>query len=485
MIKWLVRFLQGFLLFAVIVGGTFFVLRTFFGLRVELDGSTFRPSLSFYSPEEHYRSLEQSRAKQNLGEPVPLPDPVPAVAEAPAPPAPVKTSVPNPPPAATRSAPAAWTDFRGPRRDGRYEGPVSLRWPLPQLWKQPIGLGYASFIAAGGRAFTIEQRRQQEVVTAYDMRTGRELWKNGWDAEFREALGGDGPRATPTLDGNRLYALGATGEFRCLEAATGKQIWARNILTDAKAANLTWGMAAAPLIVDDKVVVLPGGSNGSSVMAYQKNTGEPVWMSLDDQASYVTPMLVQLGGRRQVLVITATRVVGLAPEDGTLLWEHPWDSTQNINISQPVLLSDSRVFLSGGYGMGAAAIELTRDGERFAVKTLWQNNRMKNKFNTSVLHEGHLYGLDEGILACVEGATGQQKWKGGRYGYGQVLLAAGHLIVISESGELALVQATPESYRELSRFQAIEGKTWNHPAVAGGVLLVRNANEMAAFRLNP
>jgi outer membrane protein assembly factor BamB len=296
-------------------------------------------------------------------------------------------------------------------------------------------------------------------------------------------MGGDGPRATPTWDDGRIYALGATGELRCLDAATGKQIWGRNILSDNRASNLEWGMSGAPLIVDDKVIVQPGGSPGRSVVAYNKLTGEPVWRALDDRQAYVSPMLVTLGGARQILVVSSNRVVGLTPENGSLLWEYPWNTSMGINCSQPIVVDANRFFISSGYGKGAALVEVKKDGGGFAARTVWENTMMKNKFNNSVLYNGHVYGLDEGILTCIDVETGQRKWKGGRYGYGQLLLADGHLIVLSDTGELALVKASPDQHTEVAKFSALEGKTWNHPAIADGRLLVRNATQMACFNL--
>jgi outer membrane protein assembly factor BamB len=381
-----------------------------------------------------------------------------------------------------------WTDFRGPTRDGRYdEVAIKTSWPasgLPPMWKQPVGGGYASFVIAEGRAYTIEQRRDQEVVAAYDVETGRELWTHGWTAQFSESLGGDGPRATPTWNDGRVYALGAAGEFRCLDAKTGKLIWNRNILTDNGAQNIEWGMAASPLIVDDKVIVLPGGGSGKSVTAYNRLSGSPVWKVLDDQASYTSPMLVTLAGRRQVLVVTASRIVGLAVEDGALLWETPWQNSASINVSQPIIVSQNRFFISASYGKGAALVEVNGAGKSFSARKVWENNAMKNKFNSSVLQDGYIYGLDEGILTCIEAASGERKWKGGRYGYGQLLLASGHLIITTEDGEIVLVRATPDAHTELARFSSLEGRTWNTPAIAGGRLLVRNTTQMAAYNIS-
>src|ERR1039458_327636 len=202
-----------------------------------------------------------------------------------------------------------------------------------------------------------------------------------------------------------------------------------------------------------------------------------------DQAAYASPTLATVGGRRQMLVITAKRVVGLTVEDGRLLWEYPWATQQGINAAQPIAVAANRVYLSSAYGHGAAVLELTPLGGGFQTRVVWSNNRMNNKFNSAVLYEGYLYGLDDGILACVDVASGERKWKGGRYGYGQLLLASGHLVVLTEEGEIVLVRATPEKLQEVARFSALEGKTWNIPAISDGLLLVRNEVEMAAFRI--
>ncbi|HXV62303.1 MAG TPA: PQQ-binding-like beta-propeller repeat protein [Vicinamibacteria bacterium] len=446
---------------------SFVHLHWLFGLRVEVDGTGARPIFSFAARDRHYEALERSRARQEL-----------------------EASGSSSRGDVIGASPSglAWPRFRGPSMDGHYPGSIVTRWPdagLPLLWKQPVGGGYASFVIAGGRAFTIEQRRDEEVVAAYDLATGRELWAHGWPAEFRETLGGPGPRATPTWDDALVFALGATGELKVLEESEGRVIWERNILDDASASNLTWGMAASPLIVDEKVILLPGGSNGNSVVAYDKRSGAAIWSSLDDTQAYTSPMLVTLSGMPQILVVGARRVMGITVENGSLLWDYPWVTNQGINVAQPVVFDGNRVFLSAGYGHGATVLEVTQAGSGFSARPVWSNVRMKNKFTSSVLHDGYLYGLDEAILACVEAATGELQWKGGRYGYGQLLVASGHLVVLTERGELVLVEATPERHAEVARFQAIEGKTWNHPAIADGILLVRNANEMAAFRIAP
>ena len=314
---------------------------------------------------------------------------------------------------------------------------------------------------------------------AYDLMTGRELWAHTYDANFQESMGGDGPRATPVWHDGLIYSQGATGELRCLDAVTGSLKWSKNILEDNGAQNIQWGMSNSPLIVDDKVIVTPGGSNGKSVVAYHRLTGVGVWKSLDDKTSYTSPMLVTLAGKRQILAVNATRAVGLDPESGAMLWEFPWKTEYDINSAMPLIVDDSHFFISAGYGHGAALVEVSAAG----AKAVWQNTKMKNKFNHSVLYNGYIYGFDESILACIDAKSGELKWKGGRYGYGQLLLASGHLVIIGEQGELALVKATPDGHQELAKFSAIEGKTWNSPAISDGFLLVRNSAEMASYRM--
>ncbi len=489
--------------------GVLFVghLLWFYGMHVELAGSAKRPIITFLDTESHYNKLDdpsrraapevlernQAASPETSQEPAQSATAEPAAnslepveraavetgGEA-------KSSAAEPEPEAA-SSDAYWTNFRGPNRDGHYEQmPIRTDWPedgLPELWRQTVGGGYASMTVANGRIFTIEQRRGDEVVAAYDLNTGGELWTHSWPARFEESMGGPGPRATPTWDAGKVYALGATGEFHVLEEATGKLIWKKNILDEANASNLQWAMAGSPLIVDDKVIVQPGGRD-SSIVAYDKLSGEPVWKSLSDKSSYTSPVVVTLLGRRQILTVTADRMIGLAIEDGSLLWEFPWYTSGGGNISQPLVVDDEHVFISAGYGHGAALVKLAGASDAIRAEEVWKNNNMKCKFNPPVILDGHVYGLDEGILASIDVWTGERDWKGGRYRFGQLLLADGHLIVLTESGEVVLVRATPEGHQELARFQALEGKTWNNPAIANGKLLVRNQTEMACYDLS-
>lgn len=461
------------------------------------------PSVFLQNPDQeaHYDELERHRAAQRQHPPSEsqpsnespsaetASTSTPATTEATTAPASESASATTATASAPKAARNSWSEYRGTNRDGHYDGlKILTSWPSGgprQLWKQPVGGGHASFVAADGLAFTIEQRRRQEVVAAYDVETGREVWTQGWDAEFKENMGGDGPRATPTWHEGRIYALGAKGDLKCLDAKTGKVYWSKNILSDARASNLEWGMSGSPLIVDDKVIVQPGGTSGKSVMAYNKDNGQIMWSSLNDQQAYVSPMLATLAGKQQAVVVTSTRVVGLEINDGSLLWEYPWNTQMGINCSQPLVVGPNRLFISSGYGKGAAVAEITNSGGGFAAKTVWQNTFLKNKFNSSVFYQGYIYGLDDpGILTCLDVETGERKWKGGRYGLGQLVLADGHLIITTEEGEVVLVKATPDQHTELARFSALEGRTWNNPAIVGGRLLVRNAEYMACYDIS-
>ena len=354
------------------------------------------------------------------------------------------------------------------------------------MWKKPIGGGRASFSVAGGRAFTIEQRQRNEVVAAYDVKTGEELWTNAWPERFSQWMGGgEGPRATPTWADGMIFALGGRGELRGLDADTGKTVWRTNILQDTGAENLRWGMSGSPLVVGDAVIVLPGGRGGRSIAAYDRQTGKPLWTALDDEQAYVSPMQATLLGIPQLLVVTGERLVGLSLDRHELLWEFPWTTDHGITVAQPIVVGDNRVFYSSSYGSGAVVIELTKEGERITARPVWRNIFMKNRMSSSILHEGFLYGLDDGILVCLDAATGMRKWKNGRYGHGQLLVAGGHMVVITEEGELVLVALSPDKLQEVARIPALEGETWNVPAFADGILLVRNTQEMAAFDLRP
>ena len=461
----------GIALFSVLYAGpVIFLLVRFTGLQIEWRGG-YKPALTYHKTAPNYEALEKQRA---LAVEVQGRDPVDLGSV-------ISSS--------KEQRGGSWPGFRGSQRDGHYdETPILTNWPatgLRLLWRQPIGGGYASFAIAQGLAFTIEQRREEEAATAYDVQTGREIWADRWKDKFSDSYAEDGPRATPVWSEGKIFALGAMGELRCLDALSGKLIWSRNVLVENKGPAPTYGVAASPLIEQEKLIVLTGAGHGRSVACYDKHNGKVIWSALDDVMGYASPMLVTLAGQQQLLICAETRTVGLRLKDGKLLWEYPWRVLHDQNpIAQPVMLGTNRFLLSAGYFTGCAAVEIARNDTGFAARKVWQNKNLKNKFTSSGLWQGHIYGLDEDILTCLDAETGERKWKDGHYGYGQLLLAGGHLIILSGEGDLVLVRATPERREELARFPAIHGKTWNHPAIANGKLLVRNAAEMACFEIS-
>ena len=443
------------------------------------------------TPEE--RLLAQ--AKDELPAP-PKAAPAPAASDAPAPvvataPAAAVPAVAEPAtvPAATPSTPVAsastadWPGFRGAARDGIVRGTtIDIDWtksPPVELWRRPIGPGWSSFAVRGDLVYTQEQRGDDEIVSAYSLKTGKPVWGHHDPARFWEANAGAGPRATPTLANGRVYTLGATGIVNALDAATGAVIWSHNASADTGSKAPDWGFSGSPLVVDDLVIVATSGR----LAAYDSATGTRRWIGPEGNDSYTSPELMTIDGVRQVVFLSGTGLVGVGLADGKPLWQHEW---KGYPIVQPSQTADGGILFAINESSGTRRVAVTRDGGAWKVEERWTTNGLKPWFNDFVVHKGHAYGFDGTILSCIDLADGTRKWKGGRYGAGQLVLLADQdaLLVLSEEGGLALVSATPDSFKELGRASAITGKTWNHPVVAGGVLLVRNGEEMAAFRVS-
>lgn len=399
----------------------------------------------------------------------------------------IKTAKPASLSALDASAPR-FTDFLGPNRDGIVPG-VKLITDLSknapkELWRRPVGGGYASFVLGGGLAVTIEQRGEEEMIVALDLKTGTERWTRGYPGHFKESLGGNGPRATPTIADNEVFALGASGLLVALDLETGKEKWQTNILKDASAGNITWGMCGAPLVTADKVIVNPGGPQDHGVMAYDRATGKPLWHAGSSKAAYSTPVLAKLAGVEQVLIFDSNGVAGYELKTGTELWRHLFPTFNGINVAQSLALPGDQVFISAGYDAGAVLVQVKKDGDKWSVAPVWQNKKLKCKMGSAIYYEGHLYGLDDGILACLDAKTGDRKWKGGRYGHGQLLLRNNVLVIQAESGDLVLVAADPAAHKELAKLPMLPGgKTWNAPALAGNLLLLRNHFEAVLLEL--
>jgi outer membrane protein assembly factor BamB len=334
---------------------------------------------------------------------------------------------------------------------------------------------------SGDLIFTQEQRGEEEVVSCYRLDTGAPVWAHTDPVRFYESNGGAGPRATPTIHGNRVYSLGATGIVNALDAATGGLVWSRNAAAETGTPIPGWGFAGSPLVVDDLVIVAVSGQ----LVAYDAATGASRWKGPRRGGGYSSPHLVTLGGLRHVVLLSGGGAMGVKPADGTLLWEHAWEA--GVSIVQPGMI-DGDLLLSGGDmmgGIGMRRLAISRGPNGWTAESRWSTRGLKPYFNDFVVHEGHAYGFDGTILAAIDLADGTRKWKGGRYGAGQAVLLAEQdlLLVVSEEGALALVSAAPDKFTEVARVDALEGKTWNHPAVVGNVVLVRNGEEMAAFRL--
>lgn len=400
-----------------------------------------------------------------------------------------------------QAGPNDFPRYRGRHADGQIIGlalelpATGGNWQPAVRFRQPCGGGYAGFAVAGEGAVTIEQRDSQEVVVCYRRSTGEEAWAYGYSASFEhvEPMGGNGPRATPTIDGDEVFSLGAKGHLVCLEGATGRLKWSVNILEDCGAKNVEWGMTGAPLVVGSLVIVNPGvnpeQNANQSLAAYDRQTGKRVWASGSFKAGYSSPQLGQEALAGQVLLFDAGGLAGYRIEDGRPLWQAHWPTVFDMNVVQPLQVGPARLLASSSPEEGSFAIDVSGEGDQWESKSVWSNRNLYANFCNPVLSNGHAYGMSNGILTCINVDTGARQWKGGRYGAGQLLLVADpagqqdQLLILSEAGELALVPADPKKFRELAKLPVLEGKTWNTPAIAGRELWVRNHREMSCLDL--
>ncbi len=392
-------------------------------------------------------------------------------------------------PRASLSAPIAaetgpeWPGFRGPERNGHIRGVrIETDWsaaPPVELWRRPVGPGWSSFAVHGDRLYTQEQRGEDEAVSCYDATTGEPVWRHRDAARFWESNAGAGPRATPTLGDRRVYTFGATGILNALNAADGAVVWSRDTASDTGTKVPYWGFSGSPLVTGDVVIV----AVAATLAAYETASGEPRWSGPAGGMSYSSPHLLTIDGTPQVLLLGhKPGAISVAPADGTVLWEHAWEDA---SVVQPALTADGDILISAN-DLGTRRLAVAQGSGGWTVEERWTSNRLKSNFNDFVVHRGHAFGFDGTILACIDVETGERRWKGGRYGQGQLVLLVDQdlLLVVSEKGGLALVSATPDRFTEHARLPAIEGKTWNHPVLAGDLLLLRNDREMAAFRLS-
>ena len=386
--------------------------------------------------------------------------------------------------------PGDWPGFRGSERDGALRGVRLLTdWDqhAPQLlWKQRVGPGWSSFAVVGDRLYTQEQRGKDEAVVCYDAASGKELWiHRDPGVRFVESIGGNGPRATPTFDSGRLYTLGAKGKLNCLDAATGKLLWSRELTDDTGAKLPMWAFASSPLVVRDLVAVFAGGPEQKAVQAYDAVTGTPKWSGGDGTHSYSSPERLTIDGAPQVVIVTEQGLSGLDPAYGKVLWNHAWDVGIQ-RVIQPGRIGASDFLLGTTFNKGTRRLHVSRGKDGWKVELVWRNQGVRGPyFNDLVIYDNHLYGFDGAFLVCVNLDKGERRWKERSYGAGQVLLLQdqGVLLVLTETGDIALVAAQPSGLKELARMPALEGKTWNHPVLAHGRLYVRNDQWMACYQV--
>ena len=381
----------------------------------------------------------------------------------------------------------AYPQFLGPGRNATLES-TGILWdfsgnPPVEVWRKPVGEGWSAFSVLGDRAVTQEQRGQQECVVCYNLKDGKVAWSHSDPARFDEVLGGVGPRATPTLTSTRVFALGATGLLNCLQLSNGSLAWSVNLLEKYGCTNQSWGKSGSPLLVEEMVILCLGKDNCPGLVALSQKTGEEVWRSPGAEPGYSSPSLFVLANKPQVLILNHKELKSHSLADGAVLWSHPWPGSRP-KVSQPVAIGPDKVLISSGYGVGCELIQVTSgpDGKMNSA-TIWKNRNLKAKFSNTVIYRGDAFGLDDGIMVCLDLQTGKRRWKGGRYGHGQLILADDRILVLSERGELVIIKPDRSELKETAKLKLIEGKSWNHPTLASPFLLVRNAREAACYRL--
>lgn len=385
-----------------------------------------------------------------------------------------------------------WPGFRGPNRDGvARDGRLNVDWdqtPPVELWRTAIGPGWSSFSVVGDGAFTQEQRGADEVISCRSVTTGQMIWTHAVEGRFEDSSSGPGPRSTPEYADGRLYALTANGILVALDASTGTLLWKQDLQQMFDVDVPPWGFASSPLTIQNQVVVFTGASDGRSVAAFDRISGTPLWTGGSGDHGYSSPQSATLRGEAQILIASNQGIDSLNPVNGELLWRHEWDIGFSPRIVQPCLLPDNAVILPTGYGKGTRRLQIEKNDEgRWSTQTTWTSHRFKPYFNDLVHHEGFLYGFDGNLLTCLDVSNGEKRWRKRGFGNGQVLLLQRQslLVVLSEQGMVSLIEASESQCQIASQFQALEGKTWNHPVIRGSHLLVRNGTEAACFELMP
>ncbi|HJO05615.1 MAG TPA: PQQ-binding-like beta-propeller repeat protein [Acidobacteriota bacterium] len=386
--------------------------------------------------------------------------------------------------AAQRSGPAHdWPQLRGPNADGiSPQTGLLTTWPESgprEIWRVPLGKGFSGISVVGERAFTMFGRGGTYLGT-FDTATGDELWQLRIDEMYRNSSG-DGPRSTPTVDDGTVYVISGRGIIAAVDAETGATRWRHNLREEYRAAGPNWGFSASPKVYGNLILV-EAGAPDAALLAFDKRTGEEVWRATGDPPGYSTPLLVQIGGLPQAVFFTGRRIAGVNPSSGALLWDMPWETTFGVNAATPVFVPPDKIFVSSGYGVGAALLRVV-PGSAGGVETVWRTREMKNQFSSSVLVDDYIYGFDNSMLECIELSRGERMWRARGHGQGSLLYADDHLIVLGDRGSLALVKLSPGEYLQVSRAQVFRGRTWTAPTLANGVLYLRDEQELVALEI--
>ena len=402
--------------------------------------------------------------------------------------APLSTSA-SPAPEVTSSEPSPWPQFRGPEANGAIlESIPDQDWASKapvELWRIPIGLGWSSFAYNDNRLYTQEQRGESEYISCYSSDDGALIWSNADESRFSEVVSGAGPRGTPTYDNGLIFALGGNGLLTCLNANDGHKVWQRNLVAELDAPVPMWGFSGSPLAHDDKVIVYIGARDNRGLVAFDRKTGEIKWSFPSRGMNYTTAHAMKFDGETMIVFCDGQGVHALSPETGEPIWNHRPDQWEGPPMVDPQQLSSDSLIVALGDGIGTVRLQVSKDGSDWSVKPLWLSNKLRPSFNDTVSTGPFLYGFNRAIFTCIDAETGERKWQGGRFGFGQTILLknSAKLIIAAENGDLAVVNATPDRFEELRRIPVLNDKTWNHPIVVGDRVFLRNGKVAVCLRL--
>ena len=378
-----------------------------------------------------------------------------------------------------------WPQWLGPDRNG-ISSETGLFGDAPSFeesWRVQAGKGFSGLSIVGDRLYTMYIHSGDEYAVCLDARNGEVLWRTRTDRNLPERQGGDGPRATPTVDDGIVYVSSAYGKLYALDSQTGAPKWSHDLVSEFGSKKPRWGFCPSPLVAGDLVLIEAGGRGGHSLIAFDKISGDVAWKTGSDNLGYSSPITATIGQTHQAVFFTGYGLTSVSPQHGQVLWKHPWKTNHNVNAATPVFIPPNRFFISSGYGTGGSVVEVSATDRGYSVKEIWRNKEMKNHFATSIYYEGHLYGFDNAILKCLDAATGKEKWKTRGYGKGTLIVADGHLVILGEQGNLGIAQATPAGFVEKANTQVLRSKCWTIPSLADGQIYLRDDQEIVCLNV--